>query len=343
MQKRTGNLKVNFAEIARELDISVMTLYRVVNQSPLVSSRTRSRVIEALNRHGYFTHKRIKKVKILFDFISGNSYLRNMGEQLIKRLPPGEYFCRTCNHRENMQEFLNTAAECDVAVFCSIPDNKLLEELRKLNPDLYTITLSTESCADVTVTPDNKLGGELVAQHLFELGQGHIAVFLSENHPNRMTRYKSFRGEMAVLNPECRIDEIHHKKNEAFTDVLETYFAKAEPYPGVIFFPSGGYAQAFWERFVQKDPARFANIGIMSYDRPCDIFQDTAGIQFFDRIEFIPQQILDWAEYYITNRPMMKKRSPVHTCVNSYLVREGSVKNRSSAMTSNRKDNKCQK
>ncbi len=335
MVKRTGNLKVNFAAIARELGISVMTLYRVVNQSPLVSSKTRNRVIEALNRHGYFTHKRFKKVKILFDFLAGNGYLHNMGEQLIKRLPANEYFCRICDHRGNMQDFLNAAAECDVAVFCSDPEDNIIEEVRALNPDLYTITISTEGCTDVTITPDNKLGGELVARHLFELGQDHIAVFLSESHPSRMARYKSFRGEMAVLNPACRIDEIHHIRNESFHDVMEAYFSKTAPYPGVIFFPSGGYAQAFWENFVQKEPDRFKNVDIMSYDRPCDIFSDTTGIQLFDRIEFVPQQILDWAEYYITNRPMMKKRSPVHTCVNSYLVREGSVRNR--------KEIQCQK
>ncbi len=110
MVKRSGNLKINFTEIARELGVSVMTLYRVVNQSPLVSRKTRGRVIEALNRHGYFTHKRIKQVRILFDFITGNRYLRDLGEQLIKRLPQNEYFCRSCNHRERPQEFLNAVA-----------------------------------------------------------------------------------------------------------------------------------------------------------------------------------------------------------------------------------------
>ena len=41
------------------------------------------------------------------------------------------------------------------------------DEIRKIkaeNPELYTITLTTESCADVTITPDNKLGGELAAR-----------------------------------------------------------------------------------------------------------------------------------------------------------------------------------
>lgn len=64
----------------------------------------------------------------------------------------------------------------------------------------------------------------------------------------------------------------------------------------------------------------------MSYDRPEDIFDEKTQFQSFDRIEFQRQHILDWAEYYITNRPMMKKRSPVHTSVGVTLVTAGSIK-----------------
>ncbi len=327
MEKRSGSLKVNFAAIARELGISVMTLYRVVNQSPNVSSATRSRVTEALNRYGYFTHKRIRQVRILFDF-GENTYLQSMGEFLIRHLEGPDYLCRACDHRKKPEEFFNLAAESDVTVFCSVPERSLFEKLKAVNDDLYTITLQTESPADVTITPNNKLGGELVAQHLWKLGQDHIAVFLSEYHDTRMERYKSFRGQMAVLNPSCRIDEIHQPKNRSVSGCIAEYLEKTDIFPGVIFFPAGGFAQNFWREFVQKDPGKYGQIGIMSYDRPCDIFSSLEGIRYFDRIEFDPRHILDWAEYYITNRPMMKKRSPVHTCVNSYLVTEGSVPDR---------------
>jgi len=324
MEPRRGNLKINFREIARELDISPMTLYRVVNQSSNVSPATRARVTEALNRHGYFSHSKKRKTLVLFDF-NAHPYLRRMGETLIGRLPANEYSCRPSVHAENREAFLNAAAESDIVVFCSAPDDALVAAVREVNPAVYTITVTTESSADVTVTPDNTLGGELVARHLHSLGQTHIAVFLSETHPTRMERYKSFRGEMAVLNPVCRIDEIHHTADEPFEDAVKRYFARTPELPGVIFFPAGGFAQEFWKHFMEPGPERFKDLGIMSYDRPEDLLESPDGIRRFDRVEFVPREILDWAEYYITNRPMMKKRSPIHTCVNSYLVREGSV------------------
>lgn len=327
MEPRTGNMKANFTRIARELNLSVMTIYRVVNQSPRVSNTTRRRVTEALNRNGYFIHRKMPKSQVLFDF-NDHYYLRWMGEQLIRRLSEDKYLCVTSEHRKKETAFLDAAAESDIVVFCSAPSDAIIRKVRKVNRNIYSITITTESCADVTITPNNKFGGELVARHLHQLGQDHIAVFLSDGHPTRMERYKSFRGEMAVLNPLCRIDEILHRQGELFEMTLESYFSQNKVLPGVIFFPAGGFAQEFWDNFVQKEPERFRNVGIMSYDRPEDLFWEHSDIRRFDRIEFDPQTILDWAEYYITNRPMMKITSPVHTCVNSYLVIEGSVANK---------------
>lgn len=327
MEPRRGNLKVNFREIARELEISVMTLYRVVNQAPEVGAATRARVTEALNRHGYFVHRKPRRTRVLFDFCD-HPYLRRMGGELIGKLPRNEFCCTSAEHRKAREAFLNAAADSDIVVFCSVPDEAIIAAVRTVNPDVYTIAVTTESSADVTVTPNNKQGGELVARHLHSLGHDHIAVFLSETHPTRMERYKSFRGEMAVQNPDCRIDVIAHFAGETTAEACERYFARIGMLPGVIFFPAGGFAQEFWEQAVQPEPERFRRLGIMSYDRPEELSGHSEEIRRFDRIEFVPREILDWAEYYITNRPMMKKRSPIHTCVNSYLVREGSVPNK---------------
>ena len=324
MEKRSGNLKTNFSEIARELGISRVTVYRVVNQSPLVAPATRTRVLEVLNRHGYYTHRRIRHSRICFDFCQ-HLYLTEMGEILMKRLPESEYILYRTDHRKNIEEFFNTVSLCDAVVFCSIPEDPLIEMVRKINAEIFTITLTTESSADVTITPNNKLGGELAARHLFAMGQKNIVVFLSSSHPTRMERYKSFAGEMMVLSPDCRITPLYHHKGESFRGVFEEFFRKNPVLPDTVFFPAGGFAQLFWEEFASKG-SPWDQIGIMSFDRPEDIFGEKAQFHKFDRIEFQRQHILDWAEYFITNRPMMKKRSPVHTCVNVTLVTAGSIK-----------------
>lgn len=323
MEKRKGNLKTNFSEIARELQVSRGTIYRVVNQSPLVAPATRTKVIEALNKNGYFTHHRFRKSRILFDFCD-NGYLRTIGEKLLKRLPENEYSSFLTDHRKDEEGFLNTAASCDAAVFCSNPSPGLIEKVRQLNPDLFTINLNTESTADVTITPNNKLGGELAAQHLFSLGQKRIAVFLPQTHLTRMERYKGFIGEMKILDPEAVILPIDAHEKEPFCRTFERFFEKNKILPDTIFFLSGSSAQQFWESFSAKG-APYDKIGIMSYDRPEDIFETKKDYRLFDRIEFEIRHLLDWAEYYITNRPMMKKRSPIQTSTGVVLVREGSI------------------
>ena len=50
MKRKNEISLINFKEIARELRVSVMTIYRVLNNEPSVRPATRERVVEALNR-----------------------------------------------------------------------------------------------------------------------------------------------------------------------------------------------------------------------------------------------------------------------------------------------------
>ena len=87
MEPRQGINKVNFRELARELDISVMTLYRVLNNVPSVRPETRRRVIDALNRHGFYALRQTKRIRVIFDF-SENQY------QQQPYLPSVKYYLR---------------------------------------------------------------------------------------------------------------------------------------------------------------------------------------------------------------------------------------------------------
>ena len=319
-----ANGKINFRELARSLGISIMTLYRVVNDVPSVRRETRARVIDALNRHGYYTHKPKKNIRVLFDF-TDHDYLTYFGTLLKNNISKLNYTCFSTDHRKRPREFLDTAAECEVAVFASIPDEETIQSARKVNPDLYTITLSTKSNADVTLSPDNTRGSELAARHFHAMGHRHIAVHLSERHPTRMERYKGFYAEMKLLDPECRIDMIAETRGKRTVDVLEDYFNTVDPMPTGLFFLAGQFAEIFLTEFLPGRPDFLQNLSIMTFDRPEDLEFQKLHYNF-DRIEFVSRDLLDWAEYYITNRPMVKKRSPIHTTINVHLVKTGSVR-----------------
>ena len=72
--------RINFREIARELNISHTTVYRVINNAHCVSDATRVRVIDALNRHGCYRDARVKPQTVLLDFDenAASSYMRDL-------------------------------------------------------------------------------------------------------------------------------------------------------------------------------------------------------------------------------------------------------------------------
>ena len=260
---------VNFRKLAREMALSVMTIYRVVNGKPNVSPRTRMRVIEELNRRGCFVHSPQRQIKVLFDF-TAHRYLAYYGNQLMERLSRLGYSCLASDHRKDREMFLNLASECDTVVFASIPDDEVIAETRRVNPDAYTITLSTSSSADVTISPDNIMGAELAAGHLHEHGHRHIAIHCSDRHPTRMERLKAFCAEMRLLSPGCRLDIIREKAEENTADVLLGYFRKVRPMPTALFFLAGEFAMRYCRDFVPVMPEKCRRLSLITFDRPED-------------------------------------------------------------------------
>ena len=324
MEKRP-NGSVNFRQVARDLGISVMTVYRVVNGAVNVHPETRYKVVNELNRRGCFVHSPQRQIKLLFDF-TGHQYLTYYGRQLMKRLASLGYTCLASDHRKNYEAFLNMVSECDTVVFASIPDDKIITAARNANKSIYTITLSTSSNADVTLSPNNIKGAELAADHLHVNGHSHIAVHCAERHPTRQERLKAFFAQMKFLDPECQIDLIHEKKGETTAGVLQKYFQTVTLPPTALFFLAGEFAMLYHKEFEPLFPELCRNLSILTFDRPDDWEFNVLNYDF-DHIEFFSNDLLDWAEYYITNRPMMKKRTPIHTSTDVRLVICGSVKN----------------
>lgn len=327
MKRKNEISLINFKEIARELRVSVMTIYRVLNNEPSVRPATRERVVEALNRYGYYAHKPSRGIRIIFDFCD-HAYLQHYGMQLMQRLSHHDFSCIATDHRRGPAKFFDAAAESDIVVYCSVPENETVRRTLECNPSIYQIAIYTKCDADIIISSDNILGGAMAARHLHEFGHSHIAVHLSESHPTRFDRYNSFFAELHNLDPECRIDNVEARRGETMLDVFGRYFASVDRLPTAVFFLAGEYSQNFYRAFLLNDrEGRFRELSVMSYDRPGDVIPEQPGAVEFDRIEFLPQDILDWTEFYIINRPMMKHRTTVHTSIKPTLKIAGSVRN----------------
>ena len=100
--------RINFRKIADELKLSHMTLYRVINNAGGVKDSTRARVIETLNRHGYYMADQKKKQTIVFDFDESDLsyYMRDLMRQLMERISIHDFACVTTSHRTDRRRFL---------------------------------------------------------------------------------------------------------------------------------------------------------------------------------------------------------------------------------------------
>ncbi|MDN5307259.1 MAG: LacI family transcriptional regulator, partial [Eubacteriaceae bacterium] len=57
-------MKVKIVDVAREANVSVATVSRVVNNIPLVNEETRERVLEAIKKTGYKPNAIARSLKI---------------------------------------------------------------------------------------------------------------------------------------------------------------------------------------------------------------------------------------------------------------------------------------
>ena len=317
--------KTSFRAIARELGLSAMTVYRVINNSPSVREATRIQVLNALNRYGYYAHKPSGNMQIVFDFTS-HEYLQRYGMRLMQRLSLREHSCVVTDHEKNAYRYFEAIAESDVVVFCSAPAEETVRKTREVNPNIYIISIYALCGADITVSCNDFRGGELAAAHLHSLGHRHVAVYLAENNPNGPDRYRGFFAGMHMLDPGCRIDLVYQKGDEDIGRVMDRYYASIREYPTAIFFLAGYHAQMFYHVIYLPNREKYGEISIMGYDRPSDTMIEAMFTAEFDRIEFSPADILDWTEYYIVNHPMMCRKGPIVTQVDVSLKIAGSVK-----------------
>ena len=65
------------------------------------------------------------------------------------------------------------------------------------------------------------------------------------------------------------------------------------------------------------------DLSLLGYDKP----HSPEKALIYDRIYFEPEQIVNWAEFFLLNRPVLKTRNPIHVLLDTKLEIHGSVKN----------------
>lgn len=326
MKKKKFATNINLSELAKELGISTMTLYRVMNNEPAVRPSTKKRVIEALNKRGYNAYQGQTGRRVVFDF-GNNNYLLYFGAQLMQRLSDNGFSIVLTNHRERRIAFLDAAAEAEVVVFCSEPDESIVAEMRKQNPQIYSISLfGYARNVDVILRSNDALGGAQAAHHLHNLGhRKHIAVHHHWNHPDAERRIFYFTSEMKRLAPDCRIDVLRSLPGRELCQTCQEYFIRNRETPSAIFFVMDFGAQEFCNAVLPFLSDDMKSIGILSYGVYEKISARDMVSANIDRIDFSAEDILRWILYLVINRPMLGCDGSMEMMAETKLYAAGSV------------------
>lgn len=188
-------------DVAKEADVSIATVSRVINGAEGVSNKLEKRVKQAMKKLHYHPSSLARSLKqqksmsvgILIPLLEHPSYSR-MASAIEKKLFDLGYRGLICNSaededRENAYiEMLLQQRVDGIIINSSARDPKYLSELRKNNIPIVLFDRSLTSVSCNQVFCDNSQGGYSGIQYLVELGHQRIGVIGGPTYPEVMTR-----------------------------------------------------------------------------------------------------------------------------------------------------------
>ena len=313
--------KKSLRAIARDLNISVMTLYRVLNNAPGVSKKMRQQVIVALDKAGVLQARNQAKQKVVIDVIK-EPYRINLAESLVNKISDLNYEICFTNHKENRTAFLRQATEGNSIVFFSSPSQEILRAAKMENPDVFCINVCGSEVGDVIIGMHDYLGGTIAAEYLLQCGHRNIAVASIPIEPTQLNRHKSFMGELISFKKANKICELFYKgKDDIFAEEAIQLIREQKI---TAFFCTCDYLAFICSSELIKRGLRIPeDISVLSYDfpfghihRPLNL--DTIGIDL--------DQMVRMAEYYLHLRPVGNMNISCHCLIAPELKIYGSVR-----------------
>ena len=315
--------KITQKEIAAKLGLHVRTVSRVLNHEDTVKPETRLKVVAELNRNGYFFQTHCRPEVVAVDIQPG--YLEGQALRLIEMLSHRGLQFRMTNHQADLRQFHEVLSGSELAVFCSTPSAKIIEETGQRYPDLYRINLFSHGVpgAEVSIEPDNDTLAKRSARYLAECGHRDILIITSGDSVSVMERTKSFIGEMTVSFPEirCRIFPVPLDLTQ--TDKIISKLQTLNPAPDAIYCPGqyiAWHASQALARLKYRVPEE---ISILINDLPDEFTHDLPFQP--DTIFSRSSDIIELAEFYIINRVMLKNARSVVVSPGTELRINGTV------------------
>jgi len=280
-------LNLTIRDVAKAANVSPSTVSRVLNDNPRISDITKKKVLEVIKELNYhpnnlarnFANQRSKMIGLIEDLNEveafNNIYFYKVIFGLEKTIYEYGYNLMFINYnnRENKDIFKKLIMEkrVDGIIFPSFLFNKnILSFFKKKNFPFVLLGEPFEGINKVNwVDVDNKLAGELVAQHLIDKGYRKIA-FVGPSFKVNFA-YKRFLGYKETLrkngfeiNPRYIIRDINNEKSAYI--VMNNLLEKCSELDAVICV-NNLIAYGALKSIKEKGLNIPENFGIVTFDK----------------------------------------------------------------------------
>ena len=179
-------MKPTIRDVAREANVSVSTVSRVINNKDSVHESTRTLVLEAIEKLGFVPNKLAQSLtsnssKMVAVFVPhiGPEFYGHLLEGI--ELQAGAYgykiiFCNTQNKPERELDYLRFVEQYNIDGLIIASDFHSFKTVHEMNTPIVTVDHTLDETYP-SVTSDNIKGGKLAAECLVKAGARNILLF----------------------------------------------------------------------------------------------------------------------------------------------------------------------
>lgn len=268
-------------DIAREVNVSVSTISRVLNNKPDVSEETKIKVEKVIKKLGY-NPNRIARGLVLRKTNSIGLVIPDINnpffpeiikgvERTAKKLGYSLILCNTDNDKKEERESISLLRSKQVdgmILSLSLENKAVLKELEKEKFPIVQIDRQIKDSIYPAVTIDNKRSAYIATEYLIKQGHkkiGHITGDLStETAINRLNGFKlALKDHNLTVKKEWILEGDYSK--ESGKEMMEKII-KLEDRPTAIFFANDLMAFGAYEAIFEYNYRIPEDFSIMGHD-----------------------------------------------------------------------------
>ncbi|MGA2116405.1 MAG: LacI family DNA-binding transcriptional regulator [Bryobacteraceae bacterium] len=241
---------VRLKDIAQELNVSVMTVSKVVRGCADVGSETRSRVLARIKELNYQPNWVARSLAARRTFIVGlvvpdlmNTFFAEIAKGVARAMRPLGYDMVICNSEEDAELEASEidrllARQVDGLILASVqpPDTEeVFEKIEARGVPYVLVDRRVSRASAPYVGADDEAIGRLATAHLIERGCRRIAHIAGPHHPAGVGRLKGYREALAAAGLKTVEKYVERAADDATGYEAARRLLSRDPVPDAIF------------------------------------------------------------------------------------------------------------